>query len=129
MKKNIPFKILLWIGGAFFAAEAILHVIGLRILEHDKIFIPTHDRYIALFALTYAVLLILISTNLEKYKTLFKLTMLGILLAIINGAVIAYTGGYGRGFPVVTLDAQLGSIGIGAVVWYLATWFVFLKSK
>lgn len=129
MKKNIPLKILLWIGAAFFAAEAILHAIGLRVLEHDKIFIPTHDRYIALFALTYAVLLILISTNLEKYKTLFKLAMAGILFAIINGVVIAYTGGYVRSFPVVTLDAQLGIIGIGAVVWYLATWFVFLKSK
>ena len=129
--KNI-LKVLLLIGSFFFLAEFFLHFFGLSILEHDKIFIMTHDRYIAIFALTYSVLLFIIYTNLKKYSLLFKITMIGILFSIINATSIAYNGGYIKFFPVINLDYQLGIIGIFAYSWYILIfifWFLSINSK
>ena len=58
---------LLWIGSAFFLFEFFLHLFGLPVLEHDTIFIWTHDRYIAILALTYSVLLAIVSTNFARF--------------------------------------------------------------
>ena len=127
MKRKLT-KILLWIAAAFFLFEAILHGFGLNLLEHDKIFLPTHDRYIALFALTYATLLLLISTNLKKYDTLFKLIMAGLLLAILNATLISYTGGY-KAFSTVNLDRELRHIGIAAYIWYPLTLIAYRLEK
>ena len=107
-------KVLLAIGSIFFLFEAVIHGFGLPILEHDKIFLPTHDRYIALFALTYAMLLFLITTDLEKYKILFRITMIGVLLAMVNAVWITYHGGYAS-FGVVNLDQKLSWLGV--LVW------------
>ena len=113
-------KILLLIGSIFFFLEFILHLFGLGILEHDKIFLYTHDRYIALFALTYSVLLFLIYTDIKKYTDLFKLTMIGILLSFINAIFISYQGGYEKLFPVNALDYNLSLLGLLFLVWYLS---------
>ncbi len=127
-QKQLFTKILLWIGALFFLSEFFLHFFGLAILEHDKIFIPTHDRYIAIFALTYATLLFLVSLDLKKYKTLFYLTMAGILLGMFNALYIAKTGGY-TFFEVVTLDKDLAVIGQWAFIWFPLTWIVYYFKK
>lgn len=118
---------LLWLAALFFLTEAFLHAFGIKLLEHDKIYLITHDGYIALFALTYAMLLILISTDLEKYRILFFLTMAGIFLALLNAAWIAYSGGYASFFPVIRLDGDLQIIGLFFWVWFILTTFLFLK--
>ncbi len=120
-------KVLLWIGAGFYFFEAIIHILGLPILEHDEIFLPTHDRYIALFAVTYAALLILISTNVQKYRQLFWLVMAGILLSLGNAALIARLGGYDKFFQAPELDKQLSIIGIFALIWYFGTWLAWFS--
>ena len=126
--KNPLLRIFLWVGALFFLFEALIHSLGLPILEHNRIFLPTHDRYIALFALTYVALLIFVSTDIKKYKTIFFITMLGILLAILNATWISWSGGYKIFFPVNSLDANLSILGVGAYIWYVLTWiFYFLK--
>lgn len=121
-------KYLLWIGAAFYIFEAIIHALGLPILEHDKIFLPTHDRYIAIFALTYAALLILIATDLKKYRSLFIVTMIGIFVSMMNAVLIARGGWYESQFKTTALDQSLSLIGVGAIVWYLATLFFYYRS-
>ena len=122
-------RFLLWFGAAFYFFEAIIHGLGLAILEHDKIFLPTHDRYIAIFALTYAALFILISADIKKYRHLFILTMAGILLSAVNAAVIAQNGWYFELFQTTTLDQNLSFIGVGAIVWYLTTLGLWWRSR
>ncbi len=122
-------KIFLWIGAAFFLFEFVLHLFGLPLLEHDKIFLYTHDRYIALFALTYAVLLILIATDIKKYATLFKVTMVGILFAMLVAASISLSGGYISLFPIESLDKDLSILGWGFLAWYVLTILVYIKKK
>lgn len=126
-KKQPLIKILLWIGAVFFLLEFFLHFFGLEPLEHDKIFISTHDRYIAAYALTLSSLSILVSTNLKKYKELFMLTMAMMLVGLIIGTMIAFEGGYSGLFPVVDLDEQLGGLGTLFIIWYfstLACWYL-----
>jgi hypothetical protein len=41
--REILFQGLLWIGGLFFILEFFFHFFGLAALEHDKIFLITHD--------------------------------------------------------------------------------------
>jgi hypothetical protein len=122
-------KIFLWLGSLFFFSEFLLHFFGLPILEHDVIFMITHDRYIAILALTYSVLLFLISTDFKKYKQLFILTMAGLLLMLINAAWIAYHGGYSGFFPVLSLDGDLSVMGIIFYLWYGFTWISWAKKK
>ncbi len=113
---------LLLIGAAFYLFEFFLHFFGLPILEHDKIFLPTHDRYIALYGLTYAALLILIATDIPKYRHLFIITMLGILLGMLNADYIATHHWYTNTFHAPALDHNLSFIGWAVVVWYSAVW-------
>ena len=127
MRSSFLRNILLWIGAGFFFFEAVLHFFGLPILEHDVIFLSTHDRYIALFALTYAVLLFLISTDIQKYRTLFFLTMGGLFLAMLIASSIAFQGGYTLAFATVSLDSDLRFLGIFFLLWYLAVLFTFFR--
>ena len=120
---------LLWIGAVFYFAEAPLHFFGLPILEHDKIFLPTHDRYIAIMAITYSVLLILISTNVKKYQALFIITMVGILAQGINAAYIAVTGGYQTYFHTQHLDREIVLMGYGFLLWYPLAWISWFKAR
>lgn len=120
------FRLLLYGGALFYIIEGVFHFFGLPILEHDKIFLPTHDRYIALYAFTYAALLILITTDLMKYRALFVIVMIGILLSMFNGWWIAHTGGYSKYFSVKELDQGVGWIGIGALGWYSLTWLFWI---
>jgi hypothetical protein len=120
---------LLWLGALFYLAEAPLHFFGLPILEHDRIFLPTHDRYIAIMVVTYGVLLILISTNIKKYQTLFVITMAGILAQAINAAYIAMIGGYRTYFHTQHLDREIILIGCGYLLWYPLAWLSWLKVR
>ncbi len=125
-----PTSILLLIGSIFFLFEAVLHAFGLSILEHDKIFLFTHDRYIALYALTMAAIMALTASDLHRYRPLFFLIMGSILLGIVNAMVIERLGGYDVLFPAAaTVDGQLSGLGVGVVVWYIATWIAFLKGS
>jgi len=108
---------LLWLGAIFYLFEFFLHFWGLPVLEHDKIFLPTHDRYIALFALTYGASLILISSNLKKYRHLLYLTLTGIFLSFLNGLWISFHGGYAPLFEVAALDQNLSVIGYSVLLW------------
>ncbi len=117
---------MLVIGAGFYIFEAAIHALGLPILEHDKIFLPTHDRYIAIMALTYAALLILVSTNIEKYRTLFAVVMTGIFVSMGNAVLIAHSGGYAA-FGVINLDRSLTLIGFGAAVWFVVTLATFRR--
>ncbi len=114
------FRALLDVGAAFYVFEAVIHWFGLPVLEHDKIWLPTHDRYIAIFALTYAALLILVACNPKKYKALFIITMIGVIISMLNAWLIAQSGGYAQ-FGTSNLDAELTTIGIGAIAWLAAT--------
>lgn len=114
------FRALLDIGAVFYLFEAVIHWFGLPVLEHDKIWLPTHDRYIAIFALTYVALLVLVALDPRKYKALFAVMMVGILVSMVNAAMIAQNGGYAA-FGTTNLDAELTTIGIGAVVWFAVT--------
>ena len=120
-------RYLLWFAAAFYAMEGIIHGLGLPILEHDQIFLPTHDRYIAIMAFTYAALLVLISLDLKKYRTLFWLTMVGILVSMLNAAWIAHLGGYAKFFYTESLDGSLNWMGLVAVVWYVLTVGFYFK--
>ncbi len=121
-------KILLSAGALFFIFEFFLHFFGLPILEHDKIFLFTHDRYIGIFGLTYGALLILIATDIRKYKHLFIITMLGILLSMANAYYISRVGGYSK-FSAQSLDRDLGTLGIGAVIWYALILIFWWRNK
>jgi hypothetical protein len=129
MKKSTLLKPLLYLGTSFFLFEAVLHFFGLEVLEHDKIFLFTHDRYIALYALTQAFLLILCATNFKKYHLLLGATLVGLGLAMINAAWIAAEGGYDVLFPTVALDQSLQSLGLAFTTWYLATCWLYVASK
>ena len=122
-------KMLLYTGAVFLLFEFFLHMFGLPVLEHDKIFLFTHDRYIGFLGLTYAALLILISTNIEKYDTLFKWSMVGILIGVGIATSISYQGGYSEAFPVVRLDSDISLIGLGFLVWYPLTWIIYSLKK
>lgn len=121
------FRPLLWIGAVFYFAEAVVHFFGLPMLEHDKIFLPTDDRYIAIMGLTYGVLLILISTDINKYRSLFLITMAGIAAQALNAICIDVAGGYRRYFPTQHLDSSLRVLGVGFLLWYLLVWLSWRK--
>lgn len=129
MRRPFVTLFLLYIGSAFFFFEAALHALGVAVLEHDKIFLPTHDRYIALFALTYGALLLLISTNIEKYRHLFVLLMVGIGIGMMNAFSISQSGGYKAYFAISTLDSQLRVLGIAVGIWYIATWMFWYAKR
>ncbi len=122
-------RILLWAIALFFAAEFFLHFFGLETLEHDKIFINTHDRYIAAFALTISGLSVLVSTNMKKYKALFIFTMLMMAVGMAVATLISYEGGYSTLFPVINLDETLGGLGVLFILWYVATIFCWSFKK
>ena len=128
LTKELVLKILLSIGALFFIFEFFLHFFGLPILEHDKIFLFTHDRYIGIFGLTYGVLLILIATDIRKYKHLFIITMLGILLSMANAYYISRVGGYVQ-FGVQSLNQDLSTLGLGAALWYVLTSVLWWRIK
>ena len=129
MNKLLLTRVLLWLGALFFLSEFFLHFLGLPILEHDRIFIFTHDRYIALYALTQAFLLSLVSSDLKKYRFLFVATMVGLLLGMLNADWISKQGGYHVLFPTLSLDEDLNWLGIGFVAWYVLTWVAWKLQK
>jgi hypothetical protein len=117
---------LLCVGAVFFLFEAVLHAFGLPILQHDEIFIFTHDRYIALYALTMAAVMILIATDIFRYRSLFVIAMVSILFGVMNAMLITSLGGYEVLFPAAsTVDGQLSGLGLGVMLWYGVTWLVF----
>lgn len=118
-------RILLLIGAAFYFFEFVIHFFGLPILEHDKIFLPTHDRYIALYGLTYASLFVLIATNILKYRQLFIVTMTGVLLGLLNAEYIASQKFYTNLYEAASLDRDLGVIGWLFGFWYAGTWLLW----
>jgi hypothetical protein len=120
------FQLLLAIGAAFFAFEFVIHFFGLPILEHDKIFLPTHDRYIALYGLLHAAILLLIASNGEKYRALFVVTMVFVLAGMLNANWIAQNQWYTNNFNAPSLDANLSVIGIISIFWFLATILLWL---
>ena len=122
-------QLLLAIGAGFFIFEFFLHFFGLPMLDHDKIFLPTHDRYIALYGLTYAALLTLCAIDIKKYRTLFVITMIGILFGMLNAKYIATHHWYTTNFNAPMLDQHLSYIGLLAVVWYIATWVLWWRSN
>lgn len=115
-------RILLWLGALFFLTEFFLHFFGLPILEHDAIFLYTHDRYIALYALTNAFLLTLVSTDPKKYRFLGHATLIFLLFGLLNAAWISQQGGYSPLFPVISLDKDLSALGLNFLIWYALTW-------
>lgn len=123
------FQFMLAIGVVFYAFEFMIHFWGLPILEHDKIFLPTHDRYIALYGLTYASLLLLTAWKPEKYRELFIIIMLGILAGMLNASYIAANGWYTKDFNAPSLDQNLSFIGRASVVWYIATWIFWFRLR
>lgn len=123
-------KILLLLGALFFLFETVLHAFGVPILQHDKIFLFTHDRYIALYALTMAGIMTLTASDVRKYQHLFVIVMASIALGIANAMLIARTGGYEVLFPPATeVDGQLSGLGIAAIVWYVTVWSAFFYER
>lgn len=115
-------RLLLVIGAGFFAFETVLHAFGLSILQHDEIFLFTHDRYIALYALTMTTTMILTASDVKRYRVLFGIVMSSIALGIGNAMLIASLGGYDVLFPAAReVDGQLSGLGIGVIIWYVAT--------
>lgn len=129
MKPYTLSKVLALIGSGFFIAEFFFHFFGLPILEHDAIFLFTHDRYIALYALTYSFLLALSATDFKKYRFLFGSTLFGILIMMFNAYAIAAQGGYHTFFPTVSLDQDLNILGIGFLIWYVAMFLLWALKK
>lgn len=118
---------LLMVGAGFFAFEAVLHAFGLPVLQHDEIFLFTHDRYIALYALTMAALMTLVATDVSRYQAVFVIVMGSVTFGIGNAMLIASLGGYEVLFPAAgQVDGQLSGLGVGVVLWYLAAWGCFL---
>ena len=121
--------LLLFVGAAFFLFETIVHAFGLPVLEHDKIFLFTHDRYIALYAITMAAIMTLTASDLRRYRFLFPIVMASILLGIANAMLIEQLGGYQVLFPPAQqVDGQLSGLGIAVAIWYLCTWWSFVYS-
>jgi hypothetical protein len=117
-----PLRVLLALGILFFGSEAVLHAFGLPVLEHDKIWQVTSDGYIATMALAFAGLMAFVAYDAEKYRPLFYFLMGMVALAILNGFYITASGGYSEFFSVTDLDNDLRLIGVGALLWYPATW-------
>ncbi len=118
--KYLPVRLLLIVGAGFFLFEAALHLLGLPILQHDKIFLFTHDRYIGIYALTMCAIMSLTAFDIERYRVFFWVIMTSVLLGIGNAMFIARAGGYRVLFPPAqTVDGQLSLLGVGAIVWYL----------
>jgi hypothetical protein len=118
---------LLMVGAGFFVFEAVLHAFGLPILQHDEIFLFTHDRYIALYAATMAAAMTLVASDLKKYRNLFVIVMLSIAFGIGNAMLIASLGGYDVVFPSAReVDGDLSMLGVGVAVWYVFTWISFI---
>ena len=120
---------LLMLGSLFFAFEAVLHAFGLPVLDHDKIFLFTHDRYIALYAATMTAIMIVTAMDLKKYRTLFFVIMASIFFGILNAMLIAHLGGYQVLFPATIVDGELNPLGAGVMVWYIATWVAYLYEQ
>lgn len=114
------YRLLLLVLAVFFLFEFVIHFFGLPVLEHDKIFLPTHDRYIGLFGLTLSGLLIMLTTTHRRDKNLYRFTSWIILFAGLNAVYISATGAYGKEFAVNNIDANLGLLGVGILLWYIA---------
>jgi hypothetical protein len=127
--RTVLLRILLWAGSAFYLSEFVIHFFGLPVLEHDKIFLPTHDRYIALYALTYAALLALIALDPVRYATLFVVVMAGIALGFANASWIAASGGYRKSFSVRLLDDEIRKLGLAVAAWYVLTWTAWWRQR
>ncbi len=122
-------SILFLVGAGFFVFEAVIHAFGLAILEHDKIFLFTHDRYIALYALTMAAVMTLTAFDLKRYQVLFYIVMVSILFGIANAMLIERLGGYEVLFPSAKeVDGQLSVLGLIVGAWYITTWFSFFRT-
>lgn len=133
-RMNIVYRftsVLLVIGALFFMFEAVIHAFGLPILEHDKIFLYTHDRYIAIFVALLAAIMILVACSMYRYRPLFFILMGSLVLVMANAELISRLGGYGVVFPAATtIDGQLSILGMVFLGWYLATWVAFfVESK
>lgn len=123
-------SIFIWLlraGALFFFFEFVLHLFGLAIIEHDKIFLFTHDRYIALYALTYGFLLTYSSINIERHRKLCIATLVGLALAFINAYTISLQGGYDVLFPTISLDENLTALGTFFLIWYLTVLYCAYK--
>ncbi len=102
-----PISILLLIGAVFF----------LFVLRVD---IPA--RFIAL---TSALLL---SSSESESEDESESEPVRSILGVVNAMLIERLGGYDVLFPAAaTVDGQLSGLGVGVVVWYIATWIAFLK--
>jgi hypothetical protein len=128
-KDQLVTKVLLYTGSLYFFGLFALHMFGLPLFEHDIIHVYTHDRYIGLLGLTYAVLLFLVSLDLEKYKTLFYVTLTGIVVGLGVGASIFLQGGYSQTFPVEELDFDLFIMGLAFLVWCPLTAIMYKLRK
>lgn len=127
--RSVLLRVLLWAGCIFYLLEFVIHFFGLPVLEHDKIFLPTHDRYIALYALTYAALLALIALDPVRYEALFVIVMAGIALGFANASWIAASGGYRKSFSVRMLDDEISKLGFAVAAWYLLTWAAWWRQR
>lgn len=104
----------------FYFFEFVIHFFGLPVLEHDKIFLPTHDRYIALYGLTIGGLLTMLATSHRQDKSLYRFTTFMMLLGGLNAIYISVTHAYGKYFGEYSIDSDLALLGVGVVVWYIA---------
>ncbi len=113
------YRALLLIMAGFFLFEFLLHFSGLPALQHDKIFLPTHDRYIALYGLVFAGLLTMLATTHRHDKTLYKFTSVMLFLGAANAVYISVTQQYDKYFDVSDLDGQLGWLALAVLIWYI----------
>lgn len=122
------YKSLLFVMAGFFLFEFLLHFFGLPILQHHRIFLPTHDRYIAFYGLMFAGLLVMLATTHRKDQTLYRFTTWTLFLGVMNAIYISANRLYGVYFGAYNIDAQLGLLGLGIMAWYVALKFFEKKS-
>lgn len=117
------YKCLLFAMAGFFVFEFILHFFGLPILQHHRIFLPTHDRYIAFYGLLFAGLLIMLATSHRRDQALYRFTTFMLFLGAANAVYISANRLYGKYFGAYNIDSQLAMLGIGVLLWYIALKF------
>lgn len=122
-KAETIYKGLLFFMAGFFIFEFFLHFFGLAILQHHRIFLPTHDRYIAFYGLMFAGLLTMLATTHRKDQKLYRFTTWMLFLGVLNAIYISVNRLYGEYFGAYNIDSQLGLLGIGVVIWYIALKF------
>jgi len=92
MKNAKVIKYLLVLGSSYYFIGAIVHFFGLSFYPwyDGLLFSPYHDAVIALCSIVFGLFLLVISTDITKYRLLINLVMIAGIIAIFFSLYIIF---------------------------------------